>query len=546
VAEAQHDGAEQRVPGKQQAGTDFDVVGLLKDGRQHSGTDSARFDVLASTQPGEANAAKEQTILNALNGTGEHPVLMNVPPDVRQLAVVTSGGWDKNHGEMRIFERGGADQPWHRTDFGIPVTLGEKGMGWGVGGLIPGQPGPRTIEGNTESVAGPLLSSDPRSPSFSSGDAKCDSSGNAKCEGDRKTTAGLFRVGLAWGTADARAWKNNDAPVGTSLPYLKIDADYRVMPTEGPSLKDEQGNQLNGAIIRQINADTRTYERYENGAFVQGTLSAEALAQVENATQDPSTHYRWVHKDLSDKNGTSLTDKLVQIDAAAYTNDQSKSYFVREDGQQLSFKDGSYVAIDPADPERKKIGGELSAKTAKEIFNDSDYKFGDDADRGHKMLVDERGKPIFDDQHHPLYSAEVNDDLYNHPLRIVNAQTGEYEHLDPATGKSLGLGRMDPQAMKKLIEEDEDMNDLYYRNAVNILQNTGQIRKGGADIFIHQAGLLRPQQPGDQPKIDDTYGCVAMTHDHLREFIRRLDVTKNPSILISPMHELDTVRAALS
>jgi hypothetical protein len=478
--------------------------------------------------------AIDAKIEGALNGSTERPGAMKIPDDVRQLVVVTTDGWSNTHGQLRMFERAGADQPWHQTDFSIPVNVGENGMGYGVGGVIPRES--VTINGQEQRVGGPRFSVD------SNGDTTCSAAGNAKCEGDGKTTAGLFRLGVSWGTTDASTWAANDMPPGTTMPYIRIDADYRVVPKVGEPLFDQQGHLLNGSIIREVNPQTLTYERFENGAFVKGTLTKETLGKLEIATRDADTHYRWVHKDLKDEAGRPLSEMLVRIhptDASStdpshssFSNLGDASFLQGPNGTQLAFNNGGYDAIDPKTGE--KFNGTLSAKTLKGLFNDSDYKWADSPQyEGYKLTGFVNGLP--------QYSETLDDRLYNHPTRIINAAAGEYEHLDPATGKSLGFGRMDPQVMQRLINNAEDMNDAFYRYAVNILQNTGQQTLGGSALFVHQESYLR--RNGNRP--DDTAGCVSMSLENLRQFISRLQQKDHPAILISPLSELDTVRAAL-
>jgi hypothetical protein len=485
----------------------------------------------AGTASMDATRAK---IIDALNGTGDHPLPMNIPPEIRQLTVVTTMDWDDKHGQLHMFERDGKDKPWHSSNFDIPINVGEKGMGWGAGGLIH-KLEPLTVNGQVESVGGPVLSTD------SAGKPACDNAGNAKCEGDKRTTAGLFRLGMVWGTGDSRMQGGTDEPLKTSIPFRPLDADYPVVPKDGEQLSDQEGRSLNGKIVREINPNDLTYEQYENGAFQLGTLSQNTVEKLNRATTDPSTHYRWVHKDVQDEQGHSLTEKLVHIHASdpsesdplhsAFENIDSASFLIGADGKQLAFNSGGYDGIDPKTGER--LSGTLTKKAVQAISDDSDYKWGGLPDKGHKMSLDSQGRP--------QYSTEADDNLNNHPLRIIDRSTGEYEHLDPATGKPFGRGVMDQNVMHQLINEDEDMNDLHYRYAINILQNTNQLPEGGGDIFIHPESYLRAKDGAP----DDTLGCVSMSVANLKKYIGRLETEKEPSILITPLFELDTLRQAL-
>lgn len=60
--------------------------------------------------------------------------LEQVASGTNQLLVVTSDGWDKATGQMRVFEHSGQGSPWQAVPaFDWAVNLGSKGMGWGGG-----------------------------------------------------------------------------------------------------------------------------------------------------------------------------------------------------------------------------------------------------------------------------------------------------------------------------------------------------------------------------------------------------------------------------
>jgi len=475
-------------------------------------------------------------ILSALNGTGAHPIPMEIADDVRQLVVASTEDWSAKHGEMRIFERGAKNEIWHPIDFKVQINVGEKGMGWGAGGLITKPE--LNIAGRLERVGGPLFPQGKFEPSK-------DASGNVKLEGDKKTTAGVFRLGLAWATMDAPLWGDNHAPEGTSIPYKRIDADYRIVPSTASPIVDEQGRKVNGRIIREIDPQHGTYEQYEHGNFVKGSLSHSAMLKLNATTSNWQTHYRWVHKDLKDEQGRSLSEMLVQLhpgDAKSnnspFRNPEAPSFLRAADGGELSFNRASYDGVNPDTGE--KFQGSVDKKASKAIFNDSDYRWGDDSDIGHKLIVEPSGKA--------QVSGQANDDMKNHPVRLVNSKLGLYEHLDPADGKVISRGWAPPEVIKNLSNEDEDMNDAFYRNVLNILQNTGQQRGAGGDVFIHQESYLRRKEAftranGEKP--DDTAGCISMSMANLRKFIATLKASSHPTILIAPKFELSTVREAL-
>lgn len=89
----------------------------------------------------------------------------------RQCLIVTSPSWSSTTGELRAFERTPAGQ-WQAVGGVVPVVLGKKGLAWGTGLFSPPNTGPHKIEG------------------------------------DNKATAGIFRLGPAFGyaTADRASW----------------------------------------------------------------------------------------------------------------------------------------------------------------------------------------------------------------------------------------------------------------------------------------------------------------------------------------------------
>ena len=91
------------------------------------------------------------------------------------VTVVTSSRAD-SLGTLRRFERSGNGE-WHAVGAPVPVLLGKNGMAWGRG-IHPAQPGEQ------------------------------------KREGDEKTPAGLFRLGLILGDAA-------EPPSGTRAPYVR-------------------------------------------------------------------------------------------------------------------------------------------------------------------------------------------------------------------------------------------------------------------------------------------------------------------------------------
>ncbi|MFM1904033.1 MAG: hypothetical protein RLZZ440_1933, partial [Planctomycetota bacterium] len=101
-------------------------------------------------------------------------------PDVRQVVVITTAGWEAQGGELRRFVRD-AGGPWRPVREPCPVTIGRAGCGWGLGEHPP-QAQPPT-----------------------------------KREGDGRSPAGVFRIGPAFGRAER---------IDTGLVYLPLDRGH--------------------------------------------------------------------------------------------------------------------------------------------------------------------------------------------------------------------------------------------------------------------------------------------------------------------------------
>ena len=99
----------------------------------------------------------------------------------RQCIVVLAPNWNSTNGVLRAFERESASGPWKPRGPEIPVVLGKKGLGWGLGIV------------NADAGAKPR-----------------------KIEGDNKVPAGLFRLTSVFGyaTAKSASW--------VRLPYLPV------------------------------------------------------------------------------------------------------------------------------------------------------------------------------------------------------------------------------------------------------------------------------------------------------------------------------------
>ena len=88
-----------------------------------------------------------------------------------QMIVVTTAGWDAVEGRLQRYERATAHGRWLRVGAAIPVVVGGKGLGWGIGLATSSAPGIRD---------------DPEPE---------------KREGDGRAPAGVFELGTAFGYA---------------------------------------------------------------------------------------------------------------------------------------------------------------------------------------------------------------------------------------------------------------------------------------------------------------------------------------------------------
>lgn len=100
-----------------------------------------------------------------------------------QLIVVTTSDWNTVDGSLQRYQRSTSAVPWKAIGSAIPVVVGKKGMGWGIG-VMP--------------IDAVRSSDDP-----------------IKHEGDLKSPAGIFRLGSAFGYAPQE-------PGGWKIPYLAI------------------------------------------------------------------------------------------------------------------------------------------------------------------------------------------------------------------------------------------------------------------------------------------------------------------------------------
>ena len=111
----------------------------------------------------------------------------DVPPlpvrNSTQLIVVITPDWDAVDGWLQRYQRRSTSLPWDSVGDPIPVVVGKKGMGWGIG------------------IASVAVAHDAEDP--------------MKKEGDLRSPAGIFTLGTAFGYA-------SDRPAGWKMPYLPL------------------------------------------------------------------------------------------------------------------------------------------------------------------------------------------------------------------------------------------------------------------------------------------------------------------------------------
>jgi L,D-peptidoglycan transpeptidase YkuD (ErfK/YbiS/YcfS/YnhG family) len=160
----------------------------------------------------------------------------------RQMVVVTTGGWDDVHGQLRTFERD-EDGAWREAAGPRPVVIGRTGAAWGIGlhDIPVGDPGP------------------------------------VKREGDGRSPAGVFAIGEAFGYA---------ATATTALPYAAMDASDYCIDVSGSPLynrivdADEVGTDAvedsTEPMRRDLHADGD--QRYRLGFVIEHNPRGKAMA----------------------------------------------------------------------------------------------------------------------------------------------------------------------------------------------------------------------------------------------------------------------------
>jgi L,D-peptidoglycan transpeptidase YkuD (ErfK/YbiS/YcfS/YnhG family) len=160
----------------------------------------------------------------------------------RQMVVVTTGGWDDVHGQLRTFERD-AGGTWHEAANARPVVIGRTGAAWGLGlhDIPAGDTGP------------------------------------VKREGDGRSPAGVFAIGEAFGYA---------ATATTALPYAAMGASDYCIDVSGSPLYNRivDANEVGADAVkdstepmrRDLHADGD--QRYRLGFVIEHNPQGKVMA----------------------------------------------------------------------------------------------------------------------------------------------------------------------------------------------------------------------------------------------------------------------------
>jgi L,D-peptidoglycan transpeptidase YkuD (ErfK/YbiS/YcfS/YnhG family) len=158
------------------------------------------------------------------------------PAEPRQMLLVVTPDWDATTGQLQrfAFEHG----KWKPVGAGFPISVGRSGLAWGEG-LHDPQPG------------------------------------LAKREGDGRAPAGKFRIGPAFGYANADR---------TALPYLPMTATHYCMDVSGSPLYNQivDSRQVGEAAVKgstepmRLDLVTPGDQRYRIGFVIEHNASGRA------------------------------------------------------------------------------------------------------------------------------------------------------------------------------------------------------------------------------------------------------------------------------
>ena len=144
---------------------------------------------------------------------------------MNQLLVMVTPRWNSVQGRLSLYERENLDKPWLLTGETIPVVVGQAGMAWGRG-----------LHQSQEELL-------------------------CKKEGDRKSPAGIFALGPAFGHA----------------PSMSLQMDYISITPSTEAVDDPKSRYYNQIVKREeiVQPDWTSSEKmaeislYELGAVIQ-------------------------------------------------------------------------------------------------------------------------------------------------------------------------------------------------------------------------------------------------------------------------------------
>src|SRR5436190_8800914 len=157
-----------------QAGRNSATVSHSYSRHPHECSDAAfDFPFLIWKHAGMRRMRKGRVLIFAATTILVSPVYAETCPDpmaeASRLVLVTTRAMDTQLASMRLFTRQSANKPWKRITAAEPVVVGKAGLGWGYSALDL---------------------NDHEEPE--------------KVEGDKRTPAGFFRIGVSFGFAPSR------------------------------------------------------------------------------------------------------------------------------------------------------------------------------------------------------------------------------------------------------------------------------------------------------------------------------------------------------
>lgn len=161
--------------------------------------------------------------------------------DARQMVVVTIPDWHSTRGTLRTYTRDDADGRWEVTGEPRPVVIGKSGAGWGLGLQPPQHDGPE------------------------------------KKEGDGRSPAGVFHIGIAFGYA---------AHADTGLSYHGMtDSDWCVDVSGSPHYNrivdaDAAGKDAVKGATEPMRRDIHVHgdQRYRQGFVIESNWQQQPMA----------------------------------------------------------------------------------------------------------------------------------------------------------------------------------------------------------------------------------------------------------------------------